>query len=80
MSDEEHAKQKDGLRRIIARLEKHNKKLIAAIEFTNKTLALCRDPAANPLEKMIDRDIAERMLREAIKPDPDSATTNEGGV
>lgn len=69
MSDEEHEKQKEGLKRVIARLEAHNKKMIAAIQFTNQTLELCRDPQANPLAKIIDRTRAEDMLKDALRPE-----------
>lgn len=65
MSDDDRAAQVTGLKRRIAILEAHNAKLVAAVQFTNKTLALCRDPNENPLAKMIDRQRAEDMLRDA---------------
>lgn len=48
------------------RLRDEHAQLLAACRMVQRTLALCRDPEANPLAKMCDKSRAEQMVAEAI--------------
>jgi len=53
-----------GLKRRVDVLEAENDSLRNAVGFTVRTLDLHKDPTANPLEKIVDRERAEKMLRD----------------